>query len=151
MTRLHATRTIIAIAALTMAANGCGAAKDKIVEDALEDSGVELNDLGKSLPESFPADVPTPTDGVELESAVATGDTFVMRYGLTDPAAATAAYRSALESAGFTIEADFNDLEGTANNVGFTATNGTWDVSASAFGEGEVDGLYMGVSVLPAG
>jgi hypothetical protein len=151
-TRRHAGRSLVAAGSIALAitVTGCDAAKDKAVDKALSDSGVELNDLGKSLPDSFPSDVPTPGEGVTLETAVATGDTFAMRYGVSDPAAAAGAYQNALEAAGYTIDITFDNLADAGNNVGFVASNGSWEVSASAFGEDPVDGLYMGVTVMPA-
>ena len=69
---------------------------------------------------------------------------------ITDAAAATTAYKTALAGAGFTIETEFDNLATDGGNIGFVASNGTWTVTASAFGPGPVDGDYMGVVVQPA-
>ncbi len=129
---------------------GCGAAKDAAVDRALEGSDVEINGLGKEIPSSFPADeVPLPSTGAELETAAAAAGIYTMRYAVTDPKAASDAYRDVLVADGFTIETEFDHLGGDGNNIGFIATNGAWSVTSSAFGPGTPDGLYEAVVVQP--
>jgi hypothetical protein len=155
--RTRALTIVLSAGVLGATLAGCGdSLKDAAVDQALEDTGVEIGgDAGLGeLPDDFPADVPTPTEGVELESAIKAAGIYTMRYGnVGDPAGAIAAYKAQLEAAGFTIDNEFDNLAGEARNVGLDATGNGYSVTAVAFGpptEAIPDGNYMGVVVEPA-
>ena len=124
---------------------------DDHVTSELEQSGVELNGLGREVPESFPKDEVALPD-LPLESAVSAAGTYVFRYTSRDAADDVEGYRRALMKGGFSIANEFDNLgEGEAgNNVGFVATSRKYSVTVAAFGPGDIDGEYMGVSVMDA-
>ena len=153
MHRVGRARRAAAAVTILVVAAGCGAqdiATEAIVDNALEDSGVEVAGLGREIPEGFPAEIPLPVEGVELESAIGAAGTYAIRYRVTDPVAAVAAYRTLVDEAGLTIETDFNNIGGAGNNVGFIAKAAGWDINVAAFPEQPVDGLYMAVAVTPS-
>ncbi len=140
-------RLTAAVVALAVTAVGCST--DDIANKALEDSGIEVNTKG-GLPSSFPADVPVPD--LEIETAVAVGEGFVIRLTSPDAVADVAAYRAKLEAAGFTVTDAFDNSATDAHNVGFTATGNGWTVLPVAFTQDTpVDGGYMGIAIDPAG
>lgn len=150
------TRTLATIALSTGLLGGAlvGCSSDDIVEgvanDALEDSGAEVS-LG-DVPSDFPSEVPLPEDGVDLETAVGAAGNFTFRYTITDPKAASDAYKAKVEAAGFTVSDEFDNLATEGGNYGFIATGSGYSINVAAFGppsETIPDGNYMGVVVLP--
>jgi hypothetical protein len=115
----------------------------------LKKSGVELDNLGKSVPSSFPTTEVALPD-LKLESALGTLGTYVFRYTSPDPAANIAAYKAALVAMGYTLIDEFGDLDAAGGgHIGFRANGPRWTVNAVAFAQGAADGHYMGIDVEP--
>jgi hypothetical protein len=144
------TRSIVSalgLATLVFAASACVSPEDE-ASRILKKQGVELDNLGKSVPSSFPTtEVGLPD--LTLESAVGTAGIYVFRYTSPDPASDLAAYKSVLVAMGFTMSDEFDDLNTTGGHVGFHADGPRWTVDAVAFGQGQADGHYMGIDVEP--
>ena len=136
------------LAAMLFVGAACVSPAEK-ASKILEKSGVELDDLGKSVPSSFPkSEVGLPD--LTLESAVGTAGTYVFRYTSPDPAADIAAYKAVLVAMGFTVTDEFGELAAAGDgHTGFSADGPKWTVNAVAFGEGPADGHYMGIDVEP--
>jgi hypothetical protein len=133
-------------AALLFGAVACS--NDSVANAALDKAGVE-GDLSTegSLPDGFPESVPAPD--LELETGVALEGTFTLRYTSDDQADA-AAYRTALEDAGFTSGQDFTFDKASGDYSGFTATSDEFTVLASAYGpDAPGGGNYLAVVVTP--
>lgn len=150
VTRMSRTRSIVAafgLATLMFAATACVNPEDE-ASRILKKQGVELDNLGKSVPSSFPkTEVGLPD--LKLESAVGTAGIYVFRYTSPDPANDIAAYKAALVAMGFTIDDEFDDLSSSGGHTGFHAQGPRWTVDAVAFGQGQADGHYMGIDVEP--
>jgi hypothetical protein len=147
---MSTTRSIVAalgLATLVFAASACVSPEDE-ASRILQKQGVELDNLGKSVPSSFPkTEVGLPD--LKLESAVGTGGIYVFRYTSPDPASDIAAYKATLVAMGFTMDDEFDDLSATGGHAGFHAKGPRWTVDAVAFGQGQTDGHYMGIDVEP--
>lgn len=103
-----------------------------------------------SLPDGFPENVPVP-DGMTIESTGAMdspdGPTFVVNGAVAgDFAGATAAYKAALEGAGFTQQSMTESADGTF----FAFVSGDWNVSGGFYPNSAGDGSAFGISVVPA-
>ena len=139
------TRSLIAAIGLAATVLLSSACVEDTVNKALKNSGVSIDG---SLPSGFPKELPTPT--LHLETGVAAGSEFTLRYTSSDAAADTAAYAAALKSAGYTISSNTNNLgDGTARgNVTFEA-KGRYDVIVSTFHDpAYAGGNYMAVVVM---
>lgn len=99
------------------------------------------------LPPGFPPGVPTPS--LAMLSAVATGDTFTLRYLTTDARTDIEAYGKQLDEADFMKTGEVDALEGQQRSLTITAMTGAVDVEASAYGPDADDGgSYMEVIVV---
>ena len=147
MRRTHSIIAAFGLITLAFTATACVSPEEE-ASKILKKQGVELDNLGKSVPSSFPTgDVGLPD--LNLESAVGTAGIYVFRYTSPDPAGDIAAYKATLVAMGFSVDDEFGDLSATGGHVGFHAVGPRWTVDAVAFGQGPVDGHYMGVDVEP--
>ena len=148
---MHSSRTLIGALGLTfaLAIGGAACSAEDQTNAALEKAGVDANvSTGGDLPDGFPEAVATPD--LELESGAAVAGTYTLRYTSSDPAGDVAAYRSALEDAGFTPGEDFTNDKAAGDFQGFTAADETYTVMASAYGpDAPGGGDYMAVVVTP--
>ena len=147
MSRSHSIVAAVGLTTLLFAATACVNPEDE-ASKILKKQGVELDNLGKSVPSSFPtSEVGLPD--LKLESAVGTAGIYVFRYTSPNPAADIAAYKATLVAMGFTVDDEFDDLSATGGHTGFHAVGPRWAVNAVAFGQGRSDGHYMGIDVEP--
>ena len=148
MSRTHSIVAAAGFAALLFVGTACVSPEDE-ASKILEKSGVELDDLGKSVPSSFPkTEVGLPD--LALETAIGTAGTYVFRYTSPDPANDIAAYEAVLVAMGFTVLDEFGDpAAAEGGHTGFSADGPKWTVHAVAFGQGPTDGHYMGIDVEP--
>ena len=145
-------RTVPAVAALSLGValtlSGCFANPLEQLTEGLVEGGVEqiiedqtgvdvnIDGTGASLPDSWPADVPT-IDGT-VQFSAATQDIFSAAIEADSFAAAEGAYTDMLD-AGYTQIAEFQVSDDASSR---TFENGTWNVNivvaANADGTGQV-------------
>jgi hypothetical protein len=148
---MRTTRSLISALGLTTALliGGAACSAEDVTNSAMEDAGIDGNiSTGGDLPDGFPTEVATPE--LDLETGAAVEGIFTLRYSSDDSAADAAAYRTALEDAGFTPGEDFTFDEASGDYSGFTATSAEYSVLASAYGpDAPGGGNYLAVVVTP--
>jgi len=148
---MHTTRSLVSALGLAAAllVGGAACSADDVTNAALEDAGVEGSvSTSGDLPDDFPSEVATPD--LPLETGAGVEGIFTLRYTSDDPTGDFAAYRSALEDAGFTADEDFTFDKASGDHTGFTATSAEYSVLASAYGpDAPGGGNYLAVVVSP--
>lgn len=136
---MHRTTPVVVLAtAAALTLSGCFANPlDQLTENLIEGGveqiiegqtgvDVDLGGAGATLPESFPAGMPTPNG--ELLYSLAIDDSYALTYSIPDIAVTGALYAE-LEGAGFALMSEVNMGEGASGRV---YENDSYNVSAFA-------------------